>query len=86
MANKNRLRKLRKGTVINETSEKREGKAASALNRVISYLSREYGVKINYDTRWYLKDIISKLKIYYPEVVFFYNFKTSHMRPDGGIL
>ena len=35
MASKNNLRKQRTGTVINNTSEKREGKAAMALGKVI---------------------------------------------------
>jgi hypothetical protein len=37
MAIKNNLRKQQSGAVINNTSEKREGKAALALNCVLYY-------------------------------------------------
>jgi len=34
----------------------------------------------------YLRDIVRKLQEIYPDVDFSYNFNTSSMRPDGGIL
>lgn len=86
MANKENLRKQRTGTIINNTSEKREGKAATALSRVILHLIRKFGVKLEHESNMYLKDIIVKLKEFYPDVDFNYNFDTSSMRPDGGIL
>ena len=86
MANKNNLRKQQTGTVINNTSEKREGKAAVALGKVILHIIKKFGVKLEHESNMYLKDIIDKLKEMYPEVDFSYNFDTSSMRPDGGIL
>lgn len=86
MANKNNLREIRTGMVINNTSEKREGKAASALNQVIVSIVQEFGVSIHLDNKWFLKDIIDDLRVYYPDVDFKYFFETSNMRPDGGIL
>ena len=43
MANKDNLRKQRAGTVINNTSEKREGKAAIALGKVMLYIINSIG-------------------------------------------
>jgi type II restriction enzyme len=86
MANKNNLRKQRTGTVINNTSEKREGKAAVALGKVMLHIINKFGVKLEHESNMYLKDIVDKLKELYPDVDFSYNFDTSSMRPDGGIL
>jgi len=86
MANKANLRKQRTGTIINNTSEKREGKAAVALGKVILHIIKKFGVKLEHESNMYLKDIITKLKEIYPEVDFDYNFDSSSMRPDGGIL
>jgi len=49
MSKKNQLRETRTGTVINNTSEKREGKAAAALNEVIVYISKNFNVNIDLD-------------------------------------
>jgi hypothetical protein len=38
MAHKDNLRKQRSGTAINNISEKREGKAAAALGKVILHI------------------------------------------------
>jgi hypothetical protein len=46
MANKESLRKQRTGTIINNTSEKREGKAAMALNKVTLHIINKFGVKL----------------------------------------
>jgi type II restriction enzyme len=86
MASKDNLRKQRIGTVINNTSEKREGKAAMALGKVMLHIINKFGVKLEHESNMYLKDIVNKLKIYFPDVDFSYNFDTSSMRPDGGIL
>jgi type II restriction enzyme len=86
MASKENLRKQRTGTVINNTSEKREGKAAFALNKVMLHIINKFGVKLQHESNMYLKDIIEKLQGIYPDVDFSYNFDTSSMRPDGGIL
>jgi len=86
MAHKDNLRKQRSGTVINNTSEKREGKAAVALGKVILHIIKKFGVKLEHESNMYLKDIVKKLKEIYPDVDFSYNFENSSMRPDGGIL
>jgi type II restriction enzyme len=86
MANKNNLRKQRTGTVINNISEKREGKAAVALGKVMLYIINKFGVKLEHESNMYLKNIVEKLKEIYQDVDFSYNFDTSSMRPDGGIL
>jgi type II restriction enzyme len=86
MASKDNLRKQRTGTVINNTSEKREGKAAIALNEVMLHIINKFGVKLQHESNMYLKDIVEKLRGIYPGVDFSYNFDTSSMKPDGGIL
>lgn len=87
MANKQRLSELRTGTVINNMSEKREGKVAKALNQVLTHISTRFReVKIVLDPYWYLVDIVEEAKKHFPEVDFFVNLKTSSMKPDGGIL
>lgn len=86
MASKDNLRKQRTGTVINTTSEKREGKASKALSQVLLYIINKFGVKLEHESNMYLKDIVNKLKTLFPDVDFCYNFDTSSMRPDGGIL
>jgi len=86
MANKDNLRKQRTGTVINNTSEKREGKAAVALGKVMLHIINKFGVKLDHKQNMYLKDIVQNLSELYPDVDFSYNFDSSNMRPDGGIL
>jgi type II restriction enzyme len=86
MASKDNLRKQRIGTVINNTSEKREGKAVLALNKVMLHIINKFGVELQHESNIYLKDIVKKLQGIYPDVDFSYNFDTSSMRPDGGIL
>jgi type II restriction enzyme len=86
MASKDNLRKQRTGTIINNTSEKREGKAAAALGKVMLHIINKFGVKLEHESNLYLKNIVEKLKMVYPNVDFDYKFKTSSMRPDGGIL
>jgi type II restriction enzyme len=86
MANKENLRKQRTGTIINNTSEKREGKAAMALNKVTLYIINKFGVKLVHESNMHLRDAVEKLQKTYPDVDFSYNFDTSSMRPDGGIL
>jgi hypothetical protein len=50
------------------------------------YVINKFGVKLEHESNLYLKDIVDKLKEIYPDVDFYYNFDTSSMRPDGGIL
>lgn len=64
MASKQSLRTLRSGTVINNTSEKREGKAAAALNEVIVHVVQKFGIKVDHDRSWRLVEIIAVLHEY----------------------
>jgi len=50
MASKDNLRKQRTGTVINNTSEKREGKAAMALGKVMLHIINKFGVKLEHES------------------------------------
>jgi type II restriction enzyme len=86
MAHKENLRKQRTGTVINNTSEKREGKASAALGKVMLHIINKFSVKLEHESNMYRKDIVANLKRIYPDVDLSYNFETSSMRPDGGIL
>lgn len=86
MSKKEDLRKQREGTVINNNSEKREGKVAEAIMTVYQNIVHKYGVKLVHEPRAYLSTIVSDLKKEYPHIDFSYNFETSSMAPDGGIL
>jgi type II restriction enzyme len=86
MANKEKLRKLRQGTIINHNSEKREGKVAEAIMIVYQSITNEDSVKLLHESKVFIKDIIGSLKSTYPDVSFYYSFDTSSMAPDGGIL
>ena len=86
MAGKDNLRQQRTGTVINNTSEKREGKAAMALGKVMLHIINKFGIKLEHESNMFLKNIVIKLKKLFPDVDFNYYFDTSSMRPDGGIL
>jgi type II restriction enzyme len=86
MAQKASLRKIREGTVINDTSEKREGKAAAALNQVITYLTNKFEIRVVHENNMKLFNVIAELRHRNPNVDFFAYFETSSMRPDGGIL
>jgi type II restriction enzyme len=50
------------------------------------HIINKFGVKLHHESNMYLKDIVKKLKEIYPDVDFDYNFESSSMRPDGGIL
>ena len=86
MARKADLRKQRTGTVINVTSKRQETDLYRALDIVIARLRIEFDVKLYHETQWVLKDIVADLRDAFPEVDFEYHFRTSSMRPDGGIL
>jgi type II restriction enzyme len=57
-----------------------------ALNKVLLHIIDKFGVKLEHKSNIFLKDIVEKLKEIYSDVDFGYNFETSSMRPDGGIL
>ena len=86
MAKKHELRELRTGTVINVSSKKQEARLERALKTVEAALVDEFGVRLSFKARWYLKEIVEDLRKKLPSVDFHYEQTTSHMRPDGGIL
>ncbi len=88
MARKNDLRRLRAGTVINATSQKQESDIIQALYAVEQSLRNEYGDKLalNHQSSWPLHQIVAELTHSYPDVDFHHHFKSSSIRPDGGIL
>lgn len=88
MAEKDRLRSQREGTVINFTSKRQEAEIIQSLYQVVDYLDAKFGKKItlSYEKQWHLKDIVAELRRQYPEVEFHHHFDSSSIRPDGGIL
>jgi hypothetical protein len=64
MSSKDKLRKQRNGTVINNTSEKREGKSAVVLGKVMLHIINKFGVKLQHEPNLYLKDIVNKINFY----------------------
>ncbi len=88
MAGKHDLRRLRKGTVINATSKKQESDIIQALSLVERTLRKEYGetLVLAHESTWPLHKIVQELNHSFPDVDFHYHFKTSSIRPDGGIL
>ena len=87
MARKHELRALRAGTVINATSKRQEKDIIAALRKVEARLHEQHdGLVLKHESQWKLKDIVERLRMNFPDVPFHFNFETSSMRPDGGIL
>lgn len=88
MADKDRLRSQREGTVINFTSKRQEQEIIQALYRVVDYLDAKFGkeIPLTYEKQWYLKDIVGELEQCYPDLEFHHHSDKSSIRPDGGIL
>jgi type II restriction enzyme len=88
MARKHDLRRLRKGTVINVTSQKQESDVVQALHLVEKSLRQTYQDRLvlSHVGSWSLHQIVQELKHTYPDVDFHYHFDSSSIRPDGGIL
>lgn len=87
MAKKVALRVQRAGTVINITSSRQEKALSKAIQRVSNEIGKRFpGIVQKFEGDWKLKHIVEKLSAVYPDVDFTFNFETSGMRPDGGIL
>lgn len=87
MARKGDLRNQRANTVINTRSKRQEKALDRAIRRVEENLKAKFeGVRLNHVAEWKLRDVVEKLRTSFPAVDFHYNFETSAMRPDGGIL
>ena len=87
MANKDNLRGQREGTIINNKSKYQEKIMDRALSTVKARLKDKFSdIKLHHVTEWKLKKVVDKLRADFPKMDFHYNFKSSTMRPDGGIL
>ena len=86
MARKEDLRRLRAGTVINLTSSRQESDVMEAVRHVAETLAADFKVPLVHERQWKLTDVVARLRGHFPEVPFAYNFESSAMRPDGGIL
>ena len=87
MAGKDDLRRLREGTVINETSKLQESSLSSAVDLVRYKLGETFPyLTLEHKRQWYLRDIVAELRGSFPEVPFRHYHDRSSMRPDGGIL
>ena len=88
MARSNQLRVQRTGTVINVTSQQQEKALIKALQKVEIYLNDKFAERITlaHEKRWHLKDIVSELRQYFPDIDFHCHFDSSFMQPDGGFL
>ena len=88
MANKERLRELRADTIINATAKQQETELIKALYKVVEYLENKFTKRITltHEKQWFLKDIVSELRMFFPDIDLHYHFEKSHIRPDGGIL
>jgi len=86
MSDKHLLRKTRKGTIINASSKKQETDVIIALKEVVDKINKNYPVELAHYSNWSLKDIVKKLREYFPKTEFHYYFESSNIRPDGGIL
>ena len=86
MARKEDLRNQRTDTIINLRSKKQEQRLVPALRYVEDEIRNHFGVSLNFQKRWYLKDIVQDLKAHFPNIDFHYHCDRADMRPDGGIL
>lgn len=86
MAQKERLRQNRYGTVINATSSKQELELGDALVEATERLTEKFGLELRHQKRVMLRDIVSELREHFPSVEFSDPLPTSFMNPDGGIL
>jgi len=86
MSNSDRLRKDRKGTVINLSSKKMESQLGIALLKATDRIRDDFDVDLIHEKQVYLREIVEQLKAVYPEITFEYGLDTSSLLPDGGIV
>ena len=86
MAKSDQLRELRTGTVINRTSKAQEKEIDRALLKVVADLQKSFPIALVHDREWKLSSIVAHLEKHFPDVDFHHHFKSSGIRPDGGIL
>lgn len=86
MAKREDLRRTRAGTVINVSSRKMESKLMVAVVSVIERLEEKFGVRLEHQSKVFLKEIIQHLSASFPEIEFKHHFDASFITPDGGFL
>lgn len=86
MAQKERLRQNRYGTVINVTSSKQEVELAEAMVETSEAITAKFGLTLVHQKNILLSDIIGDLRTQFPSVPFGKPLPRSGMSPDGGIL
>lgn len=86
MARKHDLRLQHAGMVLNLTSKKQESSVGHALKETVAALEERFALRFVHEPRWYLHEIIGKLKAEFPDVEFADAMQRSFMAPDGGIL
>ena len=86
MAQRNRLRINRYGTVINFTSLQQESELAQAIIATSEAVTTKFGFTVQHDKRMMLSTLVHELRRSHPLVEFADVFPTSSMNPDGGIL
>ena len=77
MSNSDRLRKDRKGTVINLSSKKMESQLGIALLKATDRIRDDFEVDLIHEKQVYLREIVEQLKAVYPEITFEYGLDTS---------
>lgn len=85
MAQKDRLRRNRYGTVINATSSKQELELGEALTVASEVLIDKFGLELYHQKKVMLKDIVQSLRKSFPTVEFGEPLGNTFMSPDGGI-
>lgn len=85
MAQKDRLRRNRYGTVINATSSKQELELGEALTVASEVLIDKFGLELYHQKKVMLKDIVQSLRKSFPTVEFGEPLSNTFMSPDGGI-
>ena len=86
MAHRENLRNQRTGTVINLRSNTQEQHLLPALLYVEREIISHFGVNLNFQKTWHLKDIVRDLKNRFPSIEFYHHLNSTSMMPDGGIL
>lgn len=86
MAEKNRLRLNRAGTIINLTSKQQESEVGEALKQTMVAIVQEFGLKLVHRKTWVLQEIVNSLRSTFPEIDFYDPSPGTSMRPDGGVL
>ena len=92
MSSSEQLSKIQKhsggGKGLTKTSNKMDKLISICVDEIKVKLQNQYHDRIclHHEKKIYLKDIVAKLKKIYPNEDWLYNFETSTIKPDGGIL